>query len=240
VDTYNVSESMLDSTAEIDCKRVVANALKIKFYGERSLLLSKLSFGVRLGMEAILETGGITGLLEWVSGYDTLLLIFESAHAATVASEQISDFGLVTDDEKASGRLIKIPVEYSGVDLESVAKQVGLSVGAVIERHAAPEYRVRMMGFMPGFPYLDGLDPVLHLPRRGSPRDRIEPGTVAIGGPHAGIYSVASPGGWHLLGKTQFVLFDLGLASGKGACGAFKIKVGDRVRFVPKEVNTTK
>ena len=63
------------------------------------------------------------------------------------------------------------------------------------------------MGFTPRFPYLEGLDPRLNLARRSSPRNHVQPGTVAISGPHAGIYSVASPGGWHLLGQTELPLF---------------------------------
>jgi KipI family sensor histidine kinase inhibitor len=92
-----------------------------------------------------------------------------------------------------------------------------------------------MMGFSPGFPYLDGLDPKLHLDRRPSPRNHIAPGSVAIGGSHAGIYSVASPGGWHLLGNTKWPLFDLEAAklANPNPTTVFALSVGDRVHFQP-------
>jgi len=90
------------------------------------------------------------------------------------------------------------------------------------------------MGFAPGFPYLDGLDERLHLKRKASPRDRIEPGSVAIGGSHAGIYSVASPGGWHLLGRTDFPLFQPEKARGtlSDAREVFALAAGDTVKFL--------
>jgi len=93
-----------------------------------------------------------------------------------------------------------------------------------------------MIGFTPGFPYLEGLDEALHLPRRASPRPRIEAGAVAIGGPHAGIYSVASPGGWHLLGRTPERLFDPPSAQGSAPepRQVFRFAPGDRLRFQPQ------
>jgi KipI family sensor histidine kinase inhibitor len=107
--------------------------------------------------------------------------------------------------------VIQIPVCYGGEfgpDLDAIAAHVHLDPQAVIERHCANEYRVAMLGFMPGFPYLLGLDPTLHAPRRDSPRTRVPPGSVAIGGAQTGIYPRALPGGWQLLGRTPLRLFD--------------------------------
>jgi len=107
--------------------------------------------------------------------------------------------------------VLEIPVRYGGEfgpDLGDVAAQAGIDEQAVIERHANGNYRVAMLGFMPGFPYLLGLDESLHTPRRASPRTRVPAGSVAIGGAQTGIYPRELPGGWQLIGRTPLVLFD--------------------------------
>ena len=97
---------------------------------------------------------------------------------------------------------------YDGPDLDEVAGLTGLSREQVIERHAATEYLVGWLGFSPGFGYLTGLDPELHVPRRDSPRTSVPAGSVAIAGPLAAVYPSASPGGWRLLGRTAAQLWD--------------------------------
>lgn len=104
-----------------------------------------------------------------------------------------------------------IPVCYGGdggPDLDVVAEHARLSRDDVIARHTAAEYTVAMLGFAPGFPYLLGLDPALHIPRRATPRTRVPAGSVAIGGAQTGIYPRELPGGWNLIGRTPRVLFD--------------------------------
>ena len=127
-------------------------------------------------------------------------------------------------------RLVEIPVCYGGAygpDLEDVARHTGLSPGQVMERHASAEYRVYFLGFSPGFPYLGGMPTELTTPRLPAPRKRVPAGTVAIGGAQTGIYSVESPGGWRLIGRTGLPLFDA--AQNPPAL----LQMGDRVRFVP-------
>lgn len=107
--------------------------------------------------------------------------------------------------------VLEIPVCYGGEfgpDLGDVAAHTGLDARSVIERHAASLYRVAMLGFMPGFPYLLGLDAALDTPRRTSPRTRVPAGSVAIGGAQTGIYPRELPGGWQLIGRTPLSLFD--------------------------------
>ncbi len=125
-----------------------------------------------------------------------------------------------------AGRLHEIGVRYDGEDLEEVAERAGLAVEDVVARHAAPLYTVACLGFSRGFPYLEGLDPALHLPRRDSPRARVPAGSVAVAADMAGIYPRATPGGWHLLGTTDAVLFD------ESAEPPALLAPGDRVRFV--------
>ena len=126
-------------------------------------------------------------------------------------------------------RTIEIPVHYGGehgVDLDAAAAELGLTPDALVEHHAAPLYTVAMIGFAPGFPYLDGLDPALALPRLATPRSRVPAGSVGIGGAQTGIYPRESPGGWRLLGRTPLTLFD------PAADPPSRLLPGDRVRFV--------
>ncbi len=123
------------------------------------------------------------------------------------------------------GHLVVVPVRYDGADLEEVAARCGLTPAEVSERHRAPEYTVAFGGFAPGFAYLTGLDPLLRLPRRPSPRTRVPAGAVAIADEYAGVYPSATPGGWHLLGSTDLTMFDLDRDP------AATLRPGLRVRF---------
>jgi KipI family sensor histidine kinase inhibitor len=127
----------------------------------------------------------------------------------------------------ATGGLLTIPVQYDGPDLAQVARDTGLSEAEVIDRHANREYRVYLLGFAPGFAYLGELDPSLVLPRRPAPRTRIPAGTVAIGGAQTGVYPLATPGGWHLIGSTSLRMFD------PARDPPALLQAGDRVRFQP-------
>lgn len=118
-----------------------------------------------------------------------------------------------------------VHVAYDGPDLAAVAGQLGLSPETIITLHSAPEYEVAMLGFMPGFAYLRGLDPRLVVARRAEPRTRVPAGSVAIAAEYTGIYPSASPGGWSLLGEAlDHRAFDAGGA---------RFAIGDRVRFEP-------
>ncbi|HJU27338.1 MAG TPA: 5-oxoprolinase subunit PxpB, partial [Rhodanobacteraceae bacterium] len=128
----------------------------------------------------------------------------------------------------AESRAIDIPVCYGGnfgPDLEGVATHSGLDPGEVVARHTAAQYVVAMLGFAPGFPYLLGLDPALHIPRRATPRTRVPAGSVAIGGAQTGIYPRELPGGWQVIGCTPAVLFD------PQRDPPALLSPGDRVRF---------
>jgi KipI family sensor histidine kinase inhibitor len=101
-----------------------------------------------------------------------------------------------------------VDVSYDGEDLPAVAAAIGVSVEEVIRRHADARYTVAFCGFSPGFGYLRGLDPLLHLPRRDVPRTLVPAGSVAIAAGYAAVYPRATPGGWHLLGRTTARLWD--------------------------------
>lgn len=129
------------------------------------------------------------------------------------------------DTAREVGRLITIPVRYDGPDLADVATANGIAVEEVIERHAAPEYYAYAMGFMPGFAYLGDLDRALSIPRRTVPRTRVPRGSVAIAGVQTAVYPLDSPGGWHLIGSTEVVMFDARRKSPS------LLRAGDRVKF---------
>jgi KipI family sensor histidine kinase inhibitor len=126
-------------------------------------------------------------------------------------------------------RVHRLEVVYDGPDLEEVAASTGLDPRAIAELHAAPEYVVELVGFLPGFAYLASLDPRLVVARRATPRPRVDAGSLAIAGPYTGVYPLASPGGWRLIGRVVGAsLFD------PGRTPPALFAPGDRVRFHPR------
>ena len=203
---------------------------------DRSLLLS---FGDEITFDAHLAVArltrcllGVRGILNLHPAYTSVLVDFDPrlrSHAqveALVLERLASHSG----DAPPEPRRVEIPVCYggeSGPDLGDVARHTGLTEERVVELHAAAEYLVYFVGFATCFPYLGGLPPELATPRLAAPRKQVPAGSVAIGGPQAGIYPLASPGGWRLIGRTHLKLFD------PSASPPPLLRMGDRVRFVP-------
>lgn len=136
----------------------------------------------------------------------------------------------------APPRLIEIPTHYGGQDgpdLDDLARHLGLSSEEVVRLHSATTYDVAFLGFLPGFPYLQGLDPRLHAPRHATPRPRVPAGSVGIAGTATGIYPLDSPGGWQLIGRSALPLFDPRREP------AALLQAGDRVRFVAVDAATS-
>jgi inhibitor of KinA len=215
-------------------------ALQIEILSEDAVLLRfgeaiELSINARVHAAAARLRKLLPGV-ECVPAYASLLLRFDPAHWSDgdhlSAHQRLQEAVLVAlrdvPDAVDSAREVEIPVLYGGTagpDLEAVATQIGLPRAEVIARHSAATYRVAMLGFAPGFPYLLGLDPALAVPRRVDPRISVPAGSVAIGGIQTGIYPQALPGGWQLIGRTPLVLFDL------AASEPSLLQPGDRVRF---------
>jgi KipI family sensor histidine kinase inhibitor len=131
---------------------------------------------------------------------------FEAIQA--LVEECLDDAGAVP---QSPVRLIEVPVCYEpefALDLAQLASQLNMTVDAVIRLHTAPEYRVLMMGFVPGHAYLGGLDERLSVPRRDSPRAQVPAGSIAIANGQAVIYPFQTPGGWSIIGRTPMRLFD--------------------------------
>lgn len=204
--------------------------------GERALLLTlghamDPAINARVhALAAALAAAEIDGTTDIVPAHASVMLYHALTAPDAVARwyQQVRQVVTATADgaNPDVGTLHEVPVCYDGADLGALAAAHELTPDEVIARHTAPEYRVAMIGFAPGFPYLSGLDPLLATPRHGTPRTRVPAGAVAIGGAQTGIYPSELPGGWQLLGRTSLALFDA--ANPDHPC---LMQAGDRVRF---------
>lgn len=184
-----------------------------------------------LELDARVRETALPGILETVPTYRSLTVHVDPV-IADPADVGRAVLALVTaDTTPPPPRCVwRIPVVYGGefgIDLTAVADHHGLTPDEVVARHAAPEYRVAMIGFLPGYAYLGGLDPRLALSRRPSPRPLTPAGTISIGGAQALIASIAAPSGWHLLGRTPVRTFS------PARDPIFLFEPGDGVRFEP-------
>ncbi len=183
---------------------------------------------------ADLTTDCPAGVRDIVPAYAQVAVYYDPAHLGDFPAfcRELAAWVVRADDSAvtAVGRHVDVPTHYGGEygpDLEIVGGQHGLSAAEVIALHSGADYLVHAIGFAPGFPYLGGLPANLVTPRRATPRARVEAGSVGIGGAQTGIYPVATPGGWQVIGRTPLRLFD-----------PFRkepawLQVGDRVRFQP-------
>jgi len=171
------------------------------------------------------------GLSELIPAYNSLTICFDPL-GFSVKSLKSLLVELLQEDLTGyvyQASLIKIPVCYHqslAPDINFIANHAGIDVQDVIVKHTQPEYLVHMLGFLPGFLYLGGLNPELCCPRKQVPKLSIAPGSVGIGGDQTGIYPVASPGGWHIIGQTPLNLFAVGTEK------PFIAAPLDRVKFV--------
>lgn len=175
-----------------------------------------------------LKTNFSPTLLEVRQGFTRLSLMWKNPSSQQEFVQLSGALNLVP--EHLPEKLWQVPVCYSsefGQDLESFARSKNLSPEQVIQLHIQPRYRIHFFGFQPGFFYLNGLSPKLHLPRKSVPSPAVPSGSVAIGGKQTGIYPKESPGGWHILGRTPLSLFDRQKQPPVWA------KPGERIQFVP-------
>ncbi|CAO5241837.1 5-oxoprolinase subunit B family protein [Frankia sp. AgKG'84/4] len=158
------------------------------------------------------------GVVELVPAARTVLVQFDRTATDAARLREHLRAGAVRagDADPVGGRAtpgstppVTVTVRYDGPDLADVAGLTGLTPRQVVERHTGGSHRVAFCGFAPGFAYIAGLDPGLRVPRRATPRTRVPPGAVAIADLFTGVYPRASPGGWHLIGHTDLVTFDL-------------------------------
>jgi KipI family sensor histidine kinase inhibitor len=168
-----------------------------------------------------------------VAGYASVLVPFDPALVEHSRVERWLrdqlERPVVVESSQQQPPPIEIPVRYGGVDgpdLDEVAHRTGLAPARVIELHASVEYRVYMLGFAPGFAYLGELPAELELPRRETPRPRVPAGSVAIAARQTAVYPLITPGGWHLIGRTEVQLWQ------PRRQPPTLLSAGDAVRFV--------
>lgn len=214
------------------------NEAKLLPVGDAALLAefgrevnSRINARVRALTDAVLAAD-FEWLQDVVPAFASLLICFDKrrvAYAEVQAAVQalLADLPEGADEEK---RVWLVPVCYEGEfapDMADMERLCGLSRDEIVAIHSGRDYQIYMLGFLPGFPYLGGLDERIHAARLDSPRVKIEPGSVGIGGAQTGIYPCASPGGWRLIGKTPSVLYD------PGRDEPIVYQAGDYIRFYP-------
>jgi KipI family sensor histidine kinase inhibitor len=206
--------------------------------GDRGLLVeygdgisSQINQKVRT-IAMALEQMRPNGVLEIIPTYRSLLIVYEPSDTDPVSIQD----ELVDLEKKLPvinippPKTVEIPVCYGadyGPDIEFVAKENDLSVEDVIRIHSEPDYLIYMIGFTPGFPFLGGLPEILHTPRLLTPRTHVPAGSVGIANAQTGIYPIASPGGWQLIGRTPLRLFS------PEKTDPFLYQTGDFIHFKP-------
>ena len=176
--------------------------------GEHALLVEDPPGGPAAwsrGLRALAEASA-ADVVDVVPGAATVLVRCASSAACRELAPRLADV-----EPRPAGTdavTVVIPTRYDGPDVAAVAAAAGVTEAEVVAAHCAATYEVAFCGFAPGFAYLAGLPEHLHLPRRATPRTRVPAGSVAIAAGYTAVYPGASPGGWHLLGTTDLVLFD--------------------------------
>jgi KipI family sensor histidine kinase inhibitor len=181
-------------------------------------------------MAIVVENDLPDGVIEIIPTYRSILVFYDPA----VTTPAVLQETLIDMEKRLPGidipppKVIEIPVCYGGAygpDIETVAESHGLTIEAAIRIHSEPEYLIYMVGFTPGFPFLGGLPEILHTPRLETPRTVVPQGSVGIANNQTGIYPIASPGGWQLIGRTPLRLF------APERENPILYQAGDRIRF---------
>ncbi len=178
-----------------------------------------------------LEQSPISGVVELIPTYRSVLIHFDplSVDRSQVLA-WIRQHLQTSAGSQGVARVVVIPTLYggeSGPDLGDVSQHAGLTPDEVVKIHSSDDYLVYMIGFTPGFPYLGGLSPKIACPRLSSPRTVVPAGSVGIAETQTGIYPLATPGGWRLIGRTPLRLFD------PSSPEPFVLQAGDYLRFRP-------
>ena len=203
-------------------------AVSVEFGQEISLEINHKVMALKM----VLEREPIRGIVELIPTYCSLLIQYDPMD---LRYGQLRDRleALVTqldEVEMPPKQVVEIPVAYGGEygpDLGEVARAHNISEEEVIKLHSEPEYPIYMLGFVAGFPYLGGMNKAIATPRKKSPRIKIEAGSVGIAGEQTGIYSVESPGGWQIIGRTPLKLYDVNRNE------PVLLKAGQYIKFKP-------
>jgi KipI family sensor histidine kinase inhibitor len=199
---------------------VQPGVLRLVPYGDQGVLVETSSAHIARQLRVGLRANGIGS--QHVVGWSSLLVL--GAVQELLRQIPAVDIETTAIDESSTHQIL---VRYDGEDLDAVAGALELARDDVIVRHSSATYVTECLGFTRGFPYLSGLAPTLRLPRLATPRRSVPAGSVAMAGDQVGIYPMDSPGGWHLLGRTELELFD------PTKHPPSRLQPGDRVRFIP-------
>ena len=179
-----------------------------------------------------IDAAAVTGVYDLMPTYRSLLIYYDpltTSYSGLLQKLEAIEKNL-NEASLDSPQVVRIPTLYGGEhgpDLDFVAHNAGISVDEVVDIHSGADYLIYMMGFSPGFPYLGGLSEKLHTPRLQTPRTAIPAGSVGIAESQTGVYPVASPGGWRLIGRTPVQMFD------QDKEPPSLLAAGDYIRFVP-------
>jgi inhibitor of KinA len=205
------------------------SALTVDFadeFSDRDRLLARA-----FSAASAIERANIPGIVDITSAYQSVAIFFDQSRIeenVSIEDAIRSAIGSTSRRPSIRGRRIEIPVCYDNefaLDLARVAAETKLTADTIIALHASGKYVVACIGFMPGFPFLAGLDEKLQVPRLATPRTKVPAGSVAIANAQAGIYPSESPGGWNVIGRTSITLFD------PRKNPPTLLRPGDRVRF---------
>jgi inhibitor of KinA len=190
------------------------------------------SIGLSQWLATELALAKISGVREAVAGLSSLAVYFDPIRTDTMILSEFLTRRISRSARRrpAAGNRFELPACYDdsyALDRERVSRHTGLRIEEFVRLHAATEYMVHMIGFMPGFCYLAGLPAELHVPRLPVPRERVASGSLGIGGEHAGIYPLDTPGGWNVIGRCPTVLFR------PESNPPSLMAPGDVVRFIP-------
>lgn len=211
---------------------------KVSAFGDSGL---RIQFGETISPETnqqirsfvvLLEQEKIYGILEWIPTYTALSIVYDPY---VISYADLEQFVMNLKEKMAridlpKAEVVHIPTCYGGdkgPDLAQVADHNGLTEEEVVKIHSGTNYLIYMMGFTPGFPYLGGMSKKIATPRLTVPRPKIAPGSVGIAGEQTGIYSMETPGGWQIIGRTPLKLYD------PDRDPPILLKAGNYIRFHP-------
>ncbi len=201
----------------------------------------RISFGNKISRETnrdirsfckLLKCSRPNGVTEWVPSYTAVTIYYQPRllKYSEIAAQVGELLAKIDEVDILKSRRVFVPVCYGeeyGPDIDQVAKHNGLSREEVIRIHTAEDYLVYMLGFTPGFPYLGGMSKTIRTPRLTVPRLNVPAGSVGIADEQTGIYSLSTPGGWQIIGRTPLVLYDAERRI------PVLFEAGDYIRFFP-------
>ncbi len=215
--------------------------MQIREAGDSALLLEldeviNVSVNAQaIAIAAAVRRAGLPGIRDVVSTYRSVAVHFDPLTLDIEILRDTLTRAADTPPALAEGKTVVIPVQYGGdmgPDLSAVAAFAGVSPDEVVARHASVRYRVFMLGFLPGFAYMGTVDETIAVPRHATPRMKVPGGSVGIAGRQTGVYPRDSPGGWHVIGRTQVSLFS------PHRTPAALVSPGDTVRFVRDKIRS--